>query len=76
MVSSSLLHIPHLFINTIFFFFKLSSVRILPRAADQTKKATLGGALVHQMHFQGKWQLALEIISFQKKKKALEIISL
>jgi hypothetical protein len=40
--------------NTIFLLFKLSNVRILPRAADHTKNATLGGALVRQMLFQGK----------------------
>jgi hypothetical protein len=30
-------------------------VIILPRAADQGKKAALKGALVHQTIFQGKW---------------------
>jgi hypothetical protein len=60
MDSLSILHISHLLINTIFFFFKLSSVRILLRTADQTKKATLDRALERQMLFQGKGQLALD----------------
>jgi hypothetical protein len=61
MDSSSFLHIPHLLTSTIFFFLKLSSIRILPKAADQMKKATLDGALVRQILFQGKRMHSLEI---------------
>jgi hypothetical protein len=32
----------------------LSKVKILPKAADQVKKATLIGALLRQTHLQGK----------------------
>jgi hypothetical protein len=34
---------------------KLSKVRILPKAADQAKKATLKGTLLCQVHVQGEY---------------------
>jgi hypothetical protein len=37
---------------------KLSKVRISPKVDVQAKKATLNGALLYQMHLQGKWVLS------------------
>ena len=42
---------------------KLSAVKILPKAAVQEKKATLGGTLVFQMLFQGKQPTPIELSS-------------
>jgi hypothetical protein len=36
-----------------FFFRKLSNINIFPNTAVHTKKATLGGALLFQIIFQG-----------------------
>jgi len=49
-----LLHKQHLFSMTKCLFLRLSTVRILPRAANHTKKAVIEGAWVRYTHFQGK----------------------
>jgi len=43
----------HLFTIIKFLFLRLSKVKILPRAADQVKKAALGGAWDRHTHFHG-----------------------
>jgi len=53
-VSPSLLHKQHLSTMTILLFLRLSTVSILPRAADHEKKAALEGAWVRHTLFQGK----------------------
>ena len=49
------LHMTHQSIKLIPLFHKLSVVKILPNAALQEKKATLGGILDLQIIFHGKW---------------------
>jgi hypothetical protein len=46
--------IQHLSTTITFYFLRLSMVIIFPRAADQTKEATLERALVHQILLQEK----------------------
>jgi len=53
-VSPSLLHKQHLSTMMILLFLRLSTVSILPRAADHEKKAALEGAWVRHTLFQGK----------------------
>jgi len=52
--SPLLLHMQHLSTIITCLFSRLSKVRILPSAADHTKKADLEGAWVHRTLFQGK----------------------
>jgi len=61
----------------IFCFSKLSKVRILLQVADQAKKVTLKGALLRQIHFQGKgvlsWGLYIIELSYIKQPSLGEV---
>ena len=59
--SPCLLHIQHQFSIIIFFFLKLSIVKILPNVAVYKKIATLAGLEGFQMLFQGKSTSPLEL---------------
>jgi hypothetical protein len=61
MVSPLFLHMQYQSITVIFHFLKLFKVMILPKATDQAKKATFKGALLRQIHLQGKGVLSLGI---------------
>lgn len=53
MVSPLLLHMQHQSTTMTCFFLKLSKVQIFPNDVAHTKYATLKGALILQMFFQG-----------------------
>jgi hypothetical protein len=58
MISPLFLHKQHQSTTMIRHFLKLSKVKILPKAADQTNKATLKWALLYQIHLKGKGMLS------------------
>jgi hypothetical protein len=68
--SPSLLHKQHLSTMMICLFLRLSTVRILPRAADHAKKVTLEGAWIRHTLFQEK-HLPSELAKELKKDLTL-----